>query len=239
MDFDDKGKHPERLTAGLTLENSSLVDKLLNQLKSRYRLEILEYDTTGKNLDDTVFYVTFAQRLRKIIGEAEDEFLLRLLHDINHIVQELTNLDQDPKQAFESILLTSEALKQTTGEKFYADVQRVEVTKDIELFCFQLPCGGNIFLFNSPREMVMIDTGFGIYYQDVLNMLQNYGLGNLKKLKRIYITHADADHAGAGGYFDALAFMHHGTKVAIEKANRAYGSKIENSILEEVYTADK
>lgn len=30
LDFDDKGKHPERLTVGLTLENSSLVDKLLN-----------------------------------------------------------------------------------------------------------------------------------------------------------------------------------------------------------------
>ena len=39
----------------LTIEKSAIIDKLLNELKSRYRIEILEYDTRGKHLDDTVF----------------------------------------------------------------------------------------------------------------------------------------------------------------------------------------
>jgi len=43
-------------------------------------------------------------------------------------------------------------------------VQRLKLEKDIELFCFRLPCGGNIFVFNTPDEMVMFDTGFGIYH---------------------------------------------------------------------------
>ena len=38
----------------LTIEKSAIIDKLLNELKSRYRIEILEYDR-GKHLDDTVF----------------------------------------------------------------------------------------------------------------------------------------------------------------------------------------
>lgn len=196
-----------------------MIDSLLNQLKYRYQLEIEEYDTTAKHLDDTVFYLQFAQRLRQFIGEADDEFVLRLLYDIDHIAQELTG--EDPKQVFASILLTGKTLKQTTGKQFYTDVQRIELTKEIELFCFQLPCGGDIFLFNTPEERVMIDTGFGIYHQDVLNMLHHYSLGNQKKLKRIFITHANADHAGASGYFNATAFMHQGTKAVLEKANRA------------------
>lgn len=57
LDFDERGQHPERLVVGLNIENTSLIDALLNQLKSRYRLEILEYDTTGEKLDDTVFYL--------------------------------------------------------------------------------------------------------------------------------------------------------------------------------------
>ncbi len=236
LDFDDRGKQAERLGVDLTLEESSVVDGLLNQLKSRYRLEILEYNTTGEHLDNTVFYLRFAQRLRQITGEGGDEFILRLLHDINHIVQELTNLGQEPKQVFKSILLTGEILRQTSGKQFYADVQRIRVTGETELFCFQLPCGGNIFMFNTPGEMVMIDTGFGIYHQDVLDMLKHYGLGDLKKLRRIFVTHADADHAGAAGYFDADTFIHKGANEAIEKANRAYGSQAEASILEEVYT---
>ncbi len=236
LDFDDQGPHPDRLTVSLTVERSAIIDKLLNRLKSRYRLEILEYDTRGDYLDNTVFYLKFAQKLREIIGEAEDEFLLRLLHDINHIVQELSNLKQDPEEVFRCILATGEMLKKTTGPGFYADVQRIKLPEGVTLYCFQLPCGGNIFLLDTSAEMVMIDTGFGLYNQDVLRLLQHYGLGDLSKLSRIYITHADADHAGAAGYFDKPAYLHQGTLEIIEKANRAYGSRVESSILEEVYT---
>ena len=236
LDFDDQGRHPDRLTVSLTVERSAIIDKLLNRLKSRYRIEILEYDTRGDYLDNTVFYLKFAQRLREIIGEAEDEFLLRLLHDINHIVQELTNLKQDPQEVFESILATGQHLKNTTGENFYADVQRFEVAERVKLFCFQPPYGGNIFVLHTPEEMVMIDTGYGLYHPDILRLFQHYGLGNLKKLSRLFITHADADHVGAAGFFEAPSFMHPGTREIIEQANRAYGSRVEGSILEEVYT---
>ena len=236
LDFDDQGRHPDRLTVSLTVERSAIIDKLLNRLKSRYRIEILEYDTRGDYLDNTVFYLKFAQRLREIIGEAEDEFLLRLLHDINHIVQELTNLKQDPQEVFESILATGQHLKNTTGENFYADVQRFEVAEEVKLFCFQPPYGGNIFVLHTPEEMVMIDTGYGLYHPDILRLFQHYGLGNLKKLSRLFITHADADHVGAAGFFEAPSFMHSGTREIIERANRAYGSRVEGSILEEVYT---
>lgn len=235
IDFDDTGIHPERLSVSLNLDETQAVDELLNQLKSIYRLEITEYNEKHDKLDDTVFYIYFAQKLRSIIGDAEDEFLIKLLSDVNHIVQELMKMGEDPKQVFQSILLTGKTLKDTTGDKFYADVQKITL-KDLELFCFQPPCGGNIFILNTPQEMVMMDTGYGIYYQDVLRMLQKYGLGDLGRLKSIYITHADADHSGAGGFFEIESFLHEGTLEIIKKANRAYGSSAESFILEELYT---
>jgi hypothetical protein len=61
-------------------------------------------------------------------------------------------------------------------------------------------------------------------------------LGDLRRLKKIYITHADADHSGAGGLFDAKSIMHKKTLDAIKEANRAYGSASQSSVLEEVYT---
>ena len=111
LDFDERGKHPDRLTVSLTIENSEIIDKLLNNLKSRYRIEILEYDMRGRHLDNTVFYIRFAQQLREIIGTAEDAFLLKLLHDINHIVQELTNLKQEPKISLKASFLAVKSLK--------------------------------------------------------------------------------------------------------------------------------
>ena len=38
IDFDDTGRHPDQLTVSLNLEDPASVDKLLDQLKSRYTL---------------------------------------------------------------------------------------------------------------------------------------------------------------------------------------------------------
>jgi glyoxylase-like metal-dependent hydrolase (beta-lactamase superfamily II) len=236
IDFDDKGRHPDRLTVSLNLEQSSVVDQLLNQLKSCYRLEILEYDTTGKHLDDTVFYVRYAQAIRELIGESEENFLLAFLADTNHIVQELMARGNDPRKVFDSVLVTGQTMWATTRDRFYADVQKFQITEQCTLFCFQVPCGGNIFLIATTGEKVLIDTGYGIYHQDVLSMLSRYGLGDERQISRIIVTHADADHCGAAGYFTAPVFMHEGTLASIKKNNRAYGSRSEHSVLEEFYT---
>lgn len=236
VDFDDAGSHPDRLTLTLSLEESGKIDALLNSLKSRYPIEIQEYDQTGDTLDETVFYIWFAQRLRRLTGQAGDDFLLRLLGDMNHIAQDLAARGADPRQVFASVLQTGESLNRTCGDGFYADVQHVRVTPDMELFCFQLPGGGSIYIFETPDETLMVDTGYGIYYPDVLAMFRHYGIGDGTKLTRVVITHADADHCGAGGFYDAPAYMHPGTLAVIETSDRAYGSPAEGSILETVYT---
>ncbi|MGD0818402.1 MAG: MBL fold metallo-hydrolase [Methanomassiliicoccales archaeon] len=236
LDFDDRGKFPERLTVSLTIEDGSLVQGLLEELKSKYPMEILEYDTTGKHLDDTVFYIRFAQELRQLIGDTEDQFLLRLLSDINHIVQELHNQGEDPKLVFNSVLQTGKTIKATTGKGFYADVQHLDMSNQAGLYCFQLPCGGSVFALVSPEEVMLVDTGYGIYHDDVVRMLADHGINDLSLIKRIFISHADADHSGGAGLFDAESFAHPGTVDIVERSNRAYGSKLQSSILEEVYT---
>lgn len=236
IDFDDSGRQPERVTISLDIEESTVADKLLNRLKSRYPLEIIEYDDTGAHLDNTVFYVRFAQKIRPFIPDAEGEFLLSFLQDVNHIVQELTNLGEEPRKVFESILQTGTYLNGTTGEGFHADLQRIPVTDAVTLYCFQLPAGGSVYLLDGPGEQFMVDTGYGIYHSDIRELLQSHALWNPGKLSRQIITHADADHCGGGGYFDVPALMHTGTLEIIRRNNRAYGSRSEGSILEAFYT---
>ena len=236
IDFDDKGRHPNRLTVSLNLEQSTVIDQLLDQLKSRYRLEIIEYDKTGRHLDDTVFYVRYAQEVRDLIGESEETFLLSFLADTNHIAQELMDRGCDPRRAFDCVLTTGRTLNETKGERFYADIQQFALSPGITLYCFQLPCGGSIFLIGTPDEIVMIDTGYGIYHDAVMTMFSHYGLGNLRNLSCIVVTHADADHCGAAGFFPVPVFLHKDTCEIIRTNNRAYGSRNQESVLEEFYT---
>lgn len=233
LDFDEKKQ--DRLTVSLTIDDRTLIDGLLDELKGRYRLEVLEYDASGSRLDDTVFYVRFAQQLRAILGGAEDDFLLKLLQDTNRIVQELTRAGQDPRTVFESIVLSGKTLKETTGENFYADIQRIK-TGNFEVISIQPPAGGNVYLIDSPDETVMIDTGYGIYHDDIQKIIRSRLKINPDKIKKIFISHADADHAGGSGYYNAEMYTHEGTEEIIERSNRAYGSKTADSILTEVYT---
>ncbi|MDD1689300.1 MAG: MBL fold metallo-hydrolase [Methanoregula sp.] len=235
IDFDDKGRHPDRLTVSLNLEQSKEIDRLLDQLKSRYRLEIVEYDKTGKHLDDTVFYVRYAQEVRELIGESEDAFLLSFLADTNHIAQELMDRGCNPHQVFDSVLATGRTMNATSGDNFYAAVQQFAITPDTVLYCFQPPCGGSIFLIQTPAELVMIDTGYGIYHDDVMTMFSRYGV-DMRRLTRIIVTHADADHCGAAGHFSVPVYMHTGTLEIIRTNNRGYGSRSQESVLEEFYT---
>ncbi|MBN1432342.1 MAG: MBL fold metallo-hydrolase [Methanomicrobiaceae archaeon] len=237
IDFDDTGSMPDMVTVSLVLAETEKAEELMNDLRETYPIEILEYDVTGESLDRTIFYVRFAQQIRNYLEDDDDEELLMdFLKDINHTVQELMHLGNDPEEVFDNYLRCGEYLQATTGNGFYADVQEIRISDILTLFCFQLPGGGSIFLFDSPEEMVMIDTGYGIYVKDARKLFDYYGLDPDRKLKYIITTHGDADHCGAGGAYDVPAYMHPATLEIIRRGNRAWGSKSENSILEMVYT---
>jgi len=235
IDYDDAGRHPGRLTVSLRIEKTRAVENLMEEIKSKYRMEILEYDNTGERLDETVFYVTLAQKIRSIIGESEDAFLLSFLADTNHIAQELMARGNDPKKAVSCVLSTGESIRATTGPGFSADVQRVRVSESLSLFCFQMPCGGSVFALQTPEEIVLVDTGYGIYFPDLRTLLERYGIG-IADISRIIITHADGDHCGAGGFFSVPSFMHATTLGIIRENNRAYGTRSDKLILESFYT---
>jgi glyoxylase-like metal-dependent hydrolase (beta-lactamase superfamily II) len=142
----------------------------------------------------------------------------------------------DPRKVFESVLATGRTMNATSGEAFYADVQKFPLTGTTTLYCFQLPCGGSIFLIRSGDDMVMVDTGYGIYHHDIMKMLPRYGVTDISHLSHIVVTHADADHCGAAGFFTVPVFMHTGTLEIIRTNNRGYGSRNEDSVLEAFYT---
>jgi glyoxylase-like metal-dependent hydrolase (beta-lactamase superfamily II)/ACT domain-containing protein len=236
IDFDDRGVQPERVELTLNLSESTVIEGLLDRLKARYRLEVVEYDPTTRRLDDTIYYVRLAEQIRDLIGDADDRFLLCLLQDINHVVQELQHRGRDPARTFETCLAAGRRLRETQGDGFFAEVQQVAVTDRVRLWCFQLPAGGNTYLLDAGDDLVLVDTGFGCYHDECVRMFHAAGIGDLSRLSRIVVSHADADHSGAAGLYDAPSLMHPATAEIGRDLSRAYGSRSEESVLEAVYT---
>ncbi|MDH7593169.1 MAG: MBL fold metallo-hydrolase [Methanomicrobiales archaeon] len=133
------------------------------------------------------------------------------------------------------MLETGRRLKATTGSRFHADVQEVELGRGAILRCIQPPCGGNIYTLSSRGEWLMVDAGFGIYHREVAALLA-HRMPHQTHPKCIVITHGDPDHAGGAGFFAAPAFVHRATKAIMEQRNRAFASRMEGSVLESVYT---
>ena len=100
-----------------------------------------------------MFYVRYAQAIRELIGDSEENFLLSFLADTNHIVQELMDHGNDPRKVFESVLLTGQTMWATTHEGFYADVQKFQITENNYPFLLPDALRGEYF-FNcySQRE---------------------------------------------------------------------------------------
>ena len=235
-DFDDSGDQPDRLVMAMTLEDRSVAERLLVRLKSLYRIEVLESVEGKDTLDDTVFYLRFAEEIRSILGGGEEAFLLRLLHDVNHIVQELNRRGEDPKTTFSSILATGRTIRESWGAGFYADVQRIPLSGNLHLTCLQPPCGGNVYLLSSPGHRLMVDTGYGIYHEDLLLAFSRMSMGDPGDPTEILITHADADHCGGAGLFPAASRLTRASLECIRARDRAFGSRSEGLILETVYT---
>ncbi|MFA7166656.1 MAG: MBL fold metallo-hydrolase [Desulfoplanes sp.] len=236
IDFDNSGRHRDKVSMRLNIAGQADTDELLKTLQLKYRLDILEYDATGDGLDDTVFYIRFAQRLRRITGIDAEDLLSSLLAGTNHIAQELTALKRDTRQVFDVVLKMAERIGETK-EHFFCDIETIPLTPAVTLHIFQLPTGSNIALFETPDEYVMIDTGYGLYFPYISRIFEERFADFTAKLRRIYITHADADHCGAcGQYAHAVTWMNPQSRDVLRNPSRGYGSDLKDSVLEKVYT---
>ncbi|MDD1730384.1 MAG: MBL fold metallo-hydrolase [Methanospirillum sp.] len=234
--FDNRGKNPDRLSIAVRVRDTSQTEELLDAIRAHYQLEIDGYDCGDDESDGCLFYQRYAERVRAILGETADPYLVDLLNQFSHIAQQLTEYGEEYETTLEQILQNGRRLAETSGDGFFADVQKIPITNGIWLYCFQLPGGGSIFVIDTPTGRIMVDTGYGIYHNDVMQMFRYYGLDGAPGFTRIILTHGDTDHCGAAGYFEAPVWTHEGTWNVIKTNNRAYGACSEDLVFEQVYT---
>ena len=192
-------------------------------------------DAVDDYLSAIPWTISYRNKLVHLLPDASRSELTDLICEFTHMAEQMI----DPKRPFHyymgQILENGNSLRKTSKEGFTAAVQRMTITPEVTLFCFQLPGGGNIFVLKSEDEQVMIDTGYGCYYPDVKEMFALYGI-DPAKFTKIMVTHGDTDHCGASGYYQCPVYMHKATYDIILTNNRAQGSVVENSVPEQGYT---
>jgi len=223
-------------TISVVTQDPAKIDLILKKLNQQgYYYSLIYKGAVHKEVDD-IIGLNLAERfffsLKKLLGTDDIEKLKRLVNSSKLLTDSLIHFSKEAGRHFEEggiitkVLAFASASLMRIGERF--SYQKLEpITLDhIVCHVFRLPTGGNIAILESKDDLLMVDSSYGLYYEDVKIMLRENGL-NPDRIRKIYLSHADADHAGMSGYFHdefmSEVFLHRDAKGILQHENRAWG----------------
>ena len=180
---------------GLLIEKPAIIKTLLDEINQIYQIDIIECDSSEENLDNTVFYIRLANEMQNLLG-INTKKTMWFISEANRMLQVLQSDGENAHKVFEYIRRFAHSISSYRGDKFKVNIEEVKLSNSVLLYSIQPYCGSNTYILLSQGELVMIDTGYAIYADEMQcvfkELIPDWG----KLTKRLYITHADVDHCG-------------------------------------------
>lgn len=186
----------------LYIENPSDVDKFLKCATKLCSVRIINYDKTEKSLDNTVFYISFANELATKLDLNKDK-VNELIENSNFVMQLLDEKNESPHKTFSYIAKFGDLLNKYRGLNFRPRITTKVLTNYV-IYCIEPPCGSNIYIVKKGNDIMFIDSGFRTYILEMKNLLELL-IPNFNEChKELIITHPDIDHCGMVEMFDKI-----------------------------------
>lgn len=180
---------------GLLIENPKIIKMLLDDISELYQIDITDYDDSEGNLDNTIFYIRLANEMQKLLGLSAEK-TMEFIAESNRILQALQEKGENPGKVFDYIRRFAYFINRHRGSNFKTDIERVKISNTVTLYSIQPRCGSNTYVLDTTDEYAVIDTGYAIYADEMLDIFNNLFPDWNERNKKIYITHADVDHCG-------------------------------------------
>ncbi|HBF39230.1 MAG TPA: MBL fold hydrolase [Firmicutes bacterium] len=180
---------------GLLIENPSLIKMLLDDISEIYQVNVIDYANSEKNLDNTIFYIRLANEMQKLLGLSAEK-TMEFISESNRILQMLQEKGENPVKVFDYIRRFAYFICEHKGANFKTDIEKIRLNPEVTLYSIEPPCGSNTYVLETIDELVLIDTGYAIYAEEMFAIFSRLFSGWEKRITRIYITHADVDHCG-------------------------------------------
>ena len=180
---------------GLLIENPAIVKTLLDDISKVYPVDVIECDSSEEDLDNTVFYIRLANEMRKLLGISTEK-TMQFISESNRILQVLQAEGENAGKVFDYVRRFAYFVSSCRGGNFKTSIQKIILSGDVTVYSIQPYCGSNTYVLAGPDKLVLIDTGYAIYHDEMLRVLKEAVPDWEQKPKNIYITHADVDHCG-------------------------------------------
>jgi len=203
MNLQENGTSYLHLKMGLLIENTGIIKALLDEVSKICDVKILEYDMTEKLLDNTVFYLEFANEMRNLLSLTQkqtNEFII----NSNRIMQLLDEKNESPLKTFEYIRKFAKFVTEHKGNNFHPQISSRKISERVTLHMIEPPCGSNIYILDDCEELLFVDGGFACFINEMRIILENRFPDFDERKKSIIITHTDIDHTGLLPIFDTV-----------------------------------
>lgn len=183
------------LQLGLLIENPADIKMILDEISVYYPVDIEEYNPAENPLDNTVFYIRIGNEIQKLF-DLSNQKTFEFMSESNRILQLLQDRGENPQDVFEHILEFAQKLAKYRGVRFHPFITHYDVTDKTRLHVIEPPLGSNTYVLEHGDELLLLDTGFAIYAEEMMQVLRTLFPDFDKRRKTLMITHADVDHCG-------------------------------------------
>ena len=225
----ENGTDYQYFKMGLYVEDLDKISEFLAEAEKICRVRVIDYNSSEKVYDNSIFYNTYVMGLSKTMG-LPDEVSRRLLVHVNLAMQTLDEQGLSPYRTFDSISKFAELLGASKGKSFTPRISTHKITDNTEIILIEPPCGSNTMIIKSNGNVLFIDSGYACYKEEMIEIFNRLVPDLEETEKTLLITHADVDHCGLLSFFDKVITSRKTAKCLENEYNGKNGYREENPL---------
>ena len=199
----ENGTDYQYFKMGLYVEDYDKISNFLKEAEKLCKVRVIDYNSSEKVYDNSIFYNTYVLGLTKTMGLSENVSRELLVH-VNMAMQTLDEQGLSPYRTFDSISKFAELLGASKGNNFNPRISNHKIADNTEIILIEPPCGSNTIIIKSNDKVLFVDSGYACYSDEMVKIFRNILPGFDEMEKTLLVTHADVDHCGLFSMFDKL-----------------------------------
>lgn len=199
----ENGTDYQYFKMGLYVEDYDKISEFLKETEKLCKVRVIDYNSSEKVYDNSIFYNTYVMGLSKAMGLSEEVSRELLVH-VNLAMQTLDEQGLSPYRTFDSISKFAELLARSKGKNFNPRISTHKITDNTEITLIEPPCGSNTIIIKSNDKVLFVDSGYACYGEEMLEVIKRAVPSFDSMEKTILVTHADVDHCGLLSMFDKI-----------------------------------
>lgn len=199
----EDGSGYQHFRMGILMENGEAVSDFVHQASMICPVSVVDYDRSETVLDNTVFYLSFADEIAKKLQLSQEE-KNRILVQSNRIMQTLEEQNSPFYKTFDYIGRIADRHRKYRGKRYLPRITQKNLSDEVTLYLCEPPCGSNTAVLKTPNRLLFVDAGFPFCFADLMTALSQE-IPDFDTLpKELVLTHPDVDHCGRLDAFDRV-----------------------------------